>query len=44
MLYFVLNKFFGIEFKLIHVFPPAEHFLVHRLHIPSIAPEIIYEH
>lgn len=24
MLYFVLNKFFGIEFKLIHVFPPAK--------------------
>lgn len=44
MLYFGLNKFFGTEFKLIHIFPPAKHFLVHRLHITSIVIEIIYEH
>lgn len=44
MLYFVLNTFFGIEFKRIPVFPPAKHFLVYRLHITSIVTEIIYEH
>lgn len=44
MLYFVLNTFSETEFKLICVFPPAKHFLVHRLHITSIVTEIIYEH